>query len=126
MILCTEEERNSKHRVMEVYLPLMPHWLLLLWKGAAECHALRPLSTNLQNPKGEKNAANPRETMLGGVEIIEFTPSPSNGKGMLTRSPRVESESDSKGDHNPLDSHPIKLVTVPIELMMALGVQGFF
>lgn len=54
-------------------------------------------------------------TALEGMEVIEFTPSPRDGKKTLIRGP---GESGTDSDNDPLVSGPISSVTVPTELIV--------
>lgn len=55
---------------------------------------------------------------LKGVEVVEFTPFPKDGERTLTVPMDGLMESDTDSNDDPLVSHPVIPVTIPIELMV--------
>lgn len=60
------------------------------------------------------------------MEVIEFTPSSSNGKRIPTKRTQTVLESNSGGEDNPMVSGIIIPMTIRVEIMVvSLGCKGF-
>lgn len=60
--------------------------------------------------------------MLKGVEIVEFT---SDGKGIPIKGPKLDQDSNSEGEDDPMVSSPLILVMISVELtVVSLGCRS--
>lgn len=74
-----------------------------------------------RSKRKERRLSKPKEGGHKDKEVIEFTPSSSDGEGTLTKGAETTLESDSRGENDPLISMTIILMIVRVELMVGFS-----